>query len=85
MPELVMFQNTSYGISATGNSTSNIVPVMAMQGQTQGMVFYNPASGPGGNTYINWGDNTMSWYNVEGQYYQLNVSGETYYYLVFGR
>ena len=85
LPELVMFQNTFFGQISTGGSSSNIVPVMAMQGQTNGMVFYNSASGADGYTYITWSNKTMSWYNTSDEYYQLNSLNTTYYYLAFGR
>ena len=80
-----MFQNTSFGKDSAGNSNSNIVPVMAMQGQESGMLFYNKSSGQDGYTYITWSNKTMSWYNTYRESYQLNSLNTTYYYLAFGR
>lgn len=32
--------------------------------------------------YLTWGENTVSWYNTESAFHQLNASGTTYHYIV---
>lgn len=83
-PSIVFIENPNHiGSVYDINSDSNITPISAIYGQTDGMVQYRGNSGSS-YTQISWADKTMSWYHEQNASCQLNSDGVTYRYVALG-
>lgn len=65
-------------------SISNNSAITTMIRDTEYTAYDNNASTGGNNLYLTWNENTVSWYNSQSDYQQLNSSGKTYQYIAIG-
>lgn len=87
-PDIVLISSTvgAQAGASSLNSSTMLMPYIAIRGQSMGFVGYALSSTATSKyAHLTWGDNFIEWYNdAPGAIYQMNSSGLEYFYVAIG-